>query len=418
MKKLVTTVFVVLMLAFTTACTGTTATAPVPVGANTSADARHILSEDDLAACRDVLERNVPGAADQVIIVNDKTGSVADMPSPDGLAADLHRASMNDGSLTVIAVEGAGTAPRIVAKNAALSTPGPRDRPSVRRTADSMPACVQGIFLNGTLPTAPGTDLHRAMSLAAELAGPGTTIWLLSDMLANSGPLALNAGLLSMDPTEAAAKASSTAPLDLKGAALKVAGVGNSTTSLLSPQRTWLRDFSRGLCTQWRASGCDDINLDPVNPERADKNLPEDTLPPFPKITTTSTAGSCTFEVPAELAFAKDSPVLSDGAKEALARPLEMLLRNPAATAKIVGHTATVLSSPDHGVGFSERRASATMTYLTDSGVPASRITSRGVGDTEPKVEDIDPTTGQQIDEMAAIERRVNILIEGVPCSH
>ncbi len=418
MKKLITTIFVVLMLAFTTACTGTTATTPVPAGANTAAAGRPVLSEDDLAACRDVFERSVPGAVDQLIIVNDKTGSVADMPSPDGLAADLHRTSMNDGSLTVIAVDGAGTTPRIVAKNAALSTPGPRDRPSVRRTADSIPGCVQEALLDGTVPTAPGTDLHRAMSLAAELAGPGTTIWLLSDMLANSGPLALNVGLLSMNPTEAATKASSTAPLDLKGAALKVAGVGNSTTSLLSPQRTWLRDFSRGLCTQWRASGCDDISLDPVNPERAEKGLPEDALPPFPQITTASTAGSCTFEVPAVLAFAKESDVLGDGVKEVLAGPLGVLLQNPATTAKIVGHTATVLSSSDHGFDLSGRRAAAVMAYLINSGIAESRITSRGAGDTEPKVEDIDPATGRQIDEMAAIERRVDILIEGVPCSH
>jgi outer membrane protein OmpA-like peptidoglycan-associated protein len=417
MKKLFTTIFVVLMLAFATACTGMTATTPVQAGANTAAGGGPALSEGDLAACRDTFERSVPGAADHVIIVNDETGSVADMSSPNGIAADLHRASMNDGALTVIAVEGAGTAPRIVVKNAALSTPGPRDRPSVRRTADSIPGCVQEALLKGSMPTAPGTDLHRAMSLAAELAGPGTTIWLLSDMLANSGPLTLNPGLLSMNPTEAATKAASTAPLDLKGASLKVAGVGNSTTSLLSPQRTWLRDFSRGLCTQWRATGCDDINLDPVNPERADKDLPEDVLPPFPQITTASSAESCTFEVPAALAFAEESAVLGDGVKEVLAGPLGLLLQNPAATAKIVGHTATVLSSSDRGLELSQRRAAAVMAYLINSGVAESRITSRGVGDTEPKIEDIDPATGHQIDEMAAIERRVDILIGGVPCS-
>lgn len=417
MKKLFTTISVVLMLAFATACTGMTATTPVPAGANTAAGGEPALSEDDLAACRDVFERDVPGAAEQVIIVNDRTGSVADMPSPNGLAADLHHGSMNDGSLTVIAVEGASTAPRIVVKNAALSTPGPRDRPSVRRTADSIPGCVQEVLLKGSVPAAPGTDLHRAVSLAAELAGPETTIWLLSDMLANSGPLTLNAGLLSMNPTEAAVKASSTAPIDLKGASLKVAGVGNSTTSLLSPQRTWLRDFSRGLCTQWRATGCDDISLDPVNPERADRDLPEDALPPFPQITTASSSESCTFEVPAALAFAGESAVLGNDVKEVLAGPLGLLLQNPAATAKIVGHTATVLSSSDHGLDLSQRRAAAVMAYLINSGIAESRITSRGVGDTEPKVEDIDPATGHQIDEMAAIERRVDILIGGVPCS-
>lgn len=411
MKKLFTTLFVMPVLAFATACTGMPNTAPVQAGGKPA------LTEDDLAACRDTFERSVPGAADHVIIVDDKTGSVADMSSPDGLAADLHNASMNDGALSVIAVEGAGTAPRIVVKNAALSTPGPRDRPSVRRTAESIPGCVQEALLKGSVPTAPGTDLHRAMSLAAELARPGTTIWLLTDMLANTGPLTLNAGLLSMPPTEAATKAASTAPLDLKGASLKVAGVGNSTTSLLSPQRTWLRDFSRDLCTQWRATGCDGINLDPVNPERIDKDLPEDALPPFPQITTASSAESCTFEVPAALAFAGESAVLGDDVKEVLAGPLGLLLQNPAATAKIVGHTATVLSSSDHGLDLSQRRAAAVMTYLINSGITESRITSRGVGDTEPKVEDIDPATGHQIDEMAAIERRVDILIEGVPCS-
>jgi outer membrane protein OmpA-like peptidoglycan-associated protein len=157
--------------------------------------------------------------------------------------------------------------------------------------------------------------------------------------------------------------------------------------------------------------------LDPVNPERADKDLPEDVLPPFPQITTASSAESCTFEVPAALAFAEESAVLGDGVKEVLAGPLGLLLQNPATTAKIVGHTATVLSSSDRGLELSQRRAAAVMAYLINSGVAESRITSRGVGDTEPKIEDIDPATGHQIDEMAAIERRVDILIGGVPCS-
>ena len=45
-----------------------------------------------------------------------------------------------------------------------------------------------------------------------------------------------------------------------------------------------------------------------------------------------------------------------------------------------------------------------------------SRLTVTGVGDTQPKVEDLDPTTGQQIAHLAAQERRVDVIIKGAPC--
>ena len=76
------------------------------------------------AACAKVFAQSVPAAADNVLLVVDRTASVADQPMPAALAADLSEVSRRNGSLTVVAVDGDGAAPRILAKHVALSTSG------------------------------------------------------------------------------------------------------------------------------------------------------------------------------------------------------------------------------------------------------------------------------------------------------
>ena len=118
--------------------------------------------------------------------------------------------------------------------------------------------------------------------------------------------------------------------------------------------------------------------------------------------------GACTFEVPESVTFDGDSADLADGAKEVFAPAINLLRRNSSATASIVGHTASSNAyTPDQLLTLSKQRAEAVATIFTGSGINESRLSVAGVGDTQPKVEDLDPSTGQQIAHLAPQERRV-----------
>lgn len=375
------------------------------------------LSPEAVEACKKVFART-GASGTQVVVVWDTTASVADMPFPVDLSDDLKAASLDDGTLSVIAVDGKGVAPRIVAKDVALSTSGARDRPSVAKLAEVMPACVQTVYLNGLAPTAPGTDLHRAMTIAAEIAEPGATLWTVSDMLSTAGQLVLAEDVLSQPANKAAEKAASNAPVDLHDTVWKISGVANATTPLLGANREWMRDFSRGLCRGWHANDCAAIELDPVDPVRTAAGLPKDPIPPFPTVAVVTTASSCNFSLPDVLTFTGGSAELRKDADEVLAPPIALLKANPGATLRIVGHTASSGEYTERElVALSEARAQAVRDRILNMGIDKSRIGTRGVGDTKPLAEDIDPATGLQIPEIAAAERRVELKIKGAPCS-
>lgn len=126
-----------------------------------------ILPEDAHAACADVFGRTIDDATERLVVIADFTASGAKQAMPDALREAVTAASLADGTITVIAVDGEGAAPTITATNAALSTEGARDRPSVKELAGYMPACVEQVLLAQAVPEAPGTDLHRALALAS-----------------------------------------------------------------------------------------------------------------------------------------------------------------------------------------------------------------------------------------------------------
>ncbi|MFT3942691.1 MAG: OmpA family protein [Ancrocorticia sp.] len=279
-----------------------------------------------------------------------------------------------------------------------------------------MPACVEQVLQTQTVPEAPGTDLHHALALASEMITPDTKVFLLSDFVSTTGPFALDEQILALTPEDAAAHVAINAPVDLRGATLTVEGIGNTSTELLPVDRVWLRELAVDLCSAWNATGCTDITTNPVN-ATSRTGLPDDPMPAFPAVTVTSLQGACTFEVPESLTFAGDSADLADGAEEVFAPAIKLLSSNSSATTSIVGHTASSSAyTPGQLLTLSKQRAEAVATIFTGSGINESRLTVTGVGDTQPKVEDIDPATGQQISHLAAQERRVDVIIKGAPC--
>jgi outer membrane protein OmpA-like peptidoglycan-associated protein len=412
-----------LLLVVLTACDGnqpvagldpSTATGPM-----SSSPAEPPLTPEQIAACQQVLSQSAPADAEQVLVIKDATASVAAMPLPAKLAEDIVSVSKAGGVITVIAVDGPGVQPQILAKRVALSTPGPRDRPSVTELAGVMPRCVAQVLLDPIRPTKPGTDLYQAMSLGHDLMTGTTRLWTLTDLFANAGQLNLTNGeLLRMEPKEAARILGRAAPLDLEGAVWQLSGVANTTAAIIPASRSWMIEFARASCTTWNATDCTAIQLDPVNPDRPGASaLPKDRRLRFPAVEFTSAARGCTFTLPSAIAFDSESDKLRDGASELLAKPIALMQAHPSATAKIVGHTASVSRTPGTGKALSLRRAVAVKGLLVKAGIEENRISVKGAGDTDPLGEDINPKNGKQIEVKAVRERRVTVAIKGVPCS-
>lgn len=375
--------------------------------------------DDDLPkpdVCTTILDADRADTSSQhVMIVQDITATVTgDRPGmPEALKADLVQASKKDGAVSVIAVDGEGAAPALLAKRLPLSTKGDRDRPSVERHAQRMPKCVSDRYFNRGTPSAPGTDLGRAMATAAEMATADAIVWMLTDFVWTSGDGALTADLISRSPQEAAQISAQAHGIDLAGAELKVMGVANTSTVMDPDHRRWLRDYAQELCVAWGATGCENIELDPENPVAASGDLPEDVVPPFPVTKVLCTEEGREFEVPSALLFAGDSAVLRDAATEVLAEPIALMREHPSATAEIVGHTASSTRYTAQAlVELSEARADAVSQAMQEAGIDAGRLGTKGVGDTQPKAEDLDEDGVQN--EFAAAERRVDVIVKGV----
>ncbi len=81
--------------------------------------------------------------------------------------------------------------------------------------------------------------------------------------------------------------------------------------------------------------------------------------------------------------------------------------RYPDETISVEGHTDNI-GSPAYNQGLSERRAYSVRDYLRDQGVPGSRITASGYGESRPKASNNTPE-GRQLN------RRVEIHIRATP---
>jgi outer membrane protein OmpA-like peptidoglycan-associated protein len=391
---------------------------PSETGTGSGVTPTGALTADQEQACQSVFSRTEEVAAsDSLVVVVDRTASMADTPIPASLSEDIERVSLADGTISVIAVDGVDTAPRLIAKDYPLGAPGDRDTPLVRNAAAAMPSCVAELLLTQAAPTSPGSDLYRAMSLAAQVASPESRIWTLSDLQSNVGQANLaDAALLRLSPIDAAARISQAAPLDLAGTTWHLPQVGASSTYLVPQSSSWLREFAAALCGSWGAGGCDDIAIDPVNPVRSDGvDLPSDPVLPFP-MPVTNTAAGCEITLPGDSIFAGGSAALSAGAADQLAESLAMLGQFAGAPIIVKGHTASLAGSDDQaGVEFSRLRAEVVANFLRDSGV-TNPIDVVGVGDHEPLAEDLD-SSGRQVESVARAERRVTITLAGVPCA-
>ena len=113
-----------------------------------------------------------------------------------------------------------------------------------------------------------------------------------------------------------------------------------------------------------------------------------------------------------EIAVQLTNDILFDFNSAALRGESQQTLRDLAANFRryadesisVEGHTDNV-GSPDYNQGLSERRAYTVRDYLADQGVPTSRITATGYGETRPKGSNNTPE-GRQLNRRVEIHIR------------
>jgi outer membrane protein OmpA-like peptidoglycan-associated protein len=82
--------------------------------------------------------------------------------------------------------------------------------------------------------------------------------------------------------------------------------------------------------------------------------------------------------------FTADSAVLAGPAADTVRRVAELLVAGPAVPVLVEGHVADTPGGPDAVQRLSDERAAVVAEALVAAGVPAERITARGVGATRP----------------------------------
>lgn len=106
-----------------------------------------------------------------------------------------------------------------------------------------------------------------------------------------------------------------------------------------------------------------------------------------------------------DVLFDTGSATLQPAAREKLAKISGILLAHPGLTLQIEGHTDSV-GSDDFNQQLSERRADSVRDFLAAQGVPASSITARGFGKTQPVASNDTPEGRQR-------NRRVELVVSG-----
>ena len=100
--------------------------------------------------------------------------------------------------------------------------------------------------------------------------------------------------------------------------------------------------------------------------------------------------------------FAFDKSALTQAGKDTLEAAVKYLNANPGSKVEIQGHTDS-LGTDAYNRSLSDRRATTVMTYLRGRGIDASRMSTKGLGESE-------PTADNGTKEGRALNRRVVIV--------
>ncbi|MHC8948916.1 OmpA family protein [Sphingobacterium hungaricum] len=117
----------------------------------------------------------------------------------------------------------------------------------------------------------------------------------------------------------------------------------------------------------------------------------------------TRTTEGISFTLSSDLLFPSNSSYLTDKAKGELSKLAKLLNEDKSKKIRVDGHTDAT-GAADYNLWLSDKRAASVKKFLEDSGVSASRITTKGLGLTKPIADNKTPEGRQQ-------NRRVEVII-------
>ena len=93
--------------------------------------------------------------------------------------------------------------------------------------------------------------------------------------------------------------------------------------------------------------------------------------------------GSLKVNIPSAISFDTNSYAIKPTFQPVLVQVAQTLQQHPELVARVVGHTDST-GSPQYNMTLSQNRAQSVVSFLTQSGVAAQRLTAQGMGQTQP----------------------------------
>lgn len=373
-----------------------------------------VACEREEQGCQDLFGLE-PGGGPAVGLVVDRTVSTQAFRLPESTAAAIRDASAGNGRISVLAVDGADAAPRWVLQDAALNDAElDPDTDRFDRITGLAVGCVEELLTTAG-PSTPGSDVLTAVQRMADAVAddPAARVHVVTDGLANAGPLDLNqvAVLDAQVQDVVQAVAAAGHQPRFAGQPVEFHGIGQTAGApLAQPVREWLRELWTAICLTGGATGCAAAPEDvPVAGDGRESQV-ADAEVAVPGIEPVSVDGGCRWTVGSALLFDGDSADLRPGAAEALA-PIAAALRTPGAQADIVGHTSSAGTESGRQTT-SELRARAVEDVLVGSGISPDHLEASGVGAEKLLVPDRD-AAGRLVEAAAAQNRRVEVTVTG-----
>jgi outer membrane protein OmpA-like peptidoglycan-associated protein len=260
-------------------------------------------------------------------------------------------------------------------------------------------------------PKAPEADVLAALNEAARITPEGGTVVLLDSGLQTAGQLRFqDQGTFGADPTEVVDYLGTRGLMPkLVGRSVVLVGIGNTAepqTALDPSSRTKVTALWQTVVSSAEAS-CVEVLDTAASRTSVATDVPVTavtvpTVPPF------QPCGETVLRDGDTVGFLPDKAVFREpAAARKTLQELATLVITGRQLVELIGTTAKAGSSEAYRIELSNRRAAAVKNVLVELGVPADRITTRGVGATWPdRVNDIAPD-GSLIPTAAALNRSV-----------
>jgi outer membrane protein OmpA-like peptidoglycan-associated protein len=108
--------------------------------------------------------------------------------------------------------------------------------------------------------------------------------------------------------------------------------------------------------------------------------------------------------VTSDILFDTDSAALRAASRSTLQQVAQNVAQYADEVVEVEGHTDST-GTDEYNMGLSQRRADSVRNYLVDQGIPSSRVTARGYGESSPKATN-DTPEGRQLNRRVEIHIR------------